>query len=203
MTSTRERDVEIGALAVGALWLFSRLFVSASSSSSSATSGPTIGVWPQADIVPTGNIPAAQFDQDHFAAITSALVAHNAPASVRTMIARAWLAHMISETGRTAEKNYNPANLRPNANWSGPVYRTSEGLWRAYPTLQGGVDDYANSITGSRYGGALGQLAAGTIDEAEWYRQVRAAGWTAAPATDAELATFRTVLARLRAEFPG
>jgi len=201
-----KRETEFGLIALGVAWLASRMFVRASGSSSTTTIPNGIGAWRIVPTVNTGRgIPSAQFDREHYAAITRALVAHNTPASLRPKLARAMLAQMISETGRLGEWNHNVSNIVQNRAWRGDVFVLpgTTGTERAYPSLQAGVDDYVNAVTNASHGGILGDLAAGTKTEAEWYVSLRREGWSTAAPTDADVIVYNNILARLRAEFPG
>jgi len=204
--SKRDESIIGWTLAVVGAWIVLR-----SSQDAEATAlrgaidalGPTL---PNAvvPVVRTGSIPRDQFDREHFNALLVALGAHNAPLAVRRKLARAMLAHMVTETGRTAEYNFNVANSHPNANWRGSVFvlpRTTIRE-RAYPSLQAGVDDYAHSITGATYGALVGELGVGLIDEMQWYRETREAGWSESAPTLVQIAEFQSILSRLRAVFP-
>jgi hypothetical protein len=178
----------------------------ASSTTTTTTTTPAAGgSWPIVARIATGTTDRNVFDRQRFDAILAEVDRHNAPASVRVKLARALLARCIMETGRTGEGNWNVAFLRPNANWHGSAFRQPgvEGLFRAYPSLAAGVTDYVNSSTNALYGQTLGALAAGSISEAEWYAQTIDLGWSTSTASLADLATFETILTRLRAEFPG
>jgi hypothetical protein len=189
----------LGLLGIGALLLSG----DTANASSSSSSGGSSGRWPTVPPQPTGTGPALAYDQARFNALGVALRAHNAPLDTVTRLARAMLAQFVSETGRVAEYNFNPANMVANANWSGQVAVRSGMAFRAYPDLQAGVDDYLNAISQGRYAQALADLVANNNDEATWYLAVRAAGWTERPATGEELATYNAVLGRLYTEFPG
>jgi len=207
VTMTRDDKLALGGLGVALAWIVLGSRPRASSSGSTTTTPPGgIGVNRVVPRVNTGTGPASAFDRDRYDALVVALAAHNAPAAMRGKLARAMLAHAITETGRRAEYNYNAWNMRPNANWTGDVFALPvsgpPNYERAYPDVQSAANDYANSITGARYGAILGDLAAGTINEADWYERVRLAGWSADGPSLTDLAEFNSILARLRAEFP-
>lgn len=201
---TRDEKLGLGALGLALAWSW---FARTPRTSATTTTPPsTLGAWPIVPAVNTGRtLDRNTFDRQHYDALQTALAAHNAPVAIRPKLARAMLAHMISETGRTAEWNYNVANSVPNANWHGNVFQlpSTTGHERAYPTLQAGVDDYVTSITGGTYGALVGDLAAGSLDEVQWYQATREAGWSDARPSLADLALYNNIMARLRAEFPG
>ena len=203
---TRDDKLALGGLGVALAWIVLGSRPRASSGTTTTTPPGGIGVNRVVPRVNTGTGPAATFDRDRYDALVVALAAHNAPAAMRGKLARAMLAHAIMETGRTAEYNFNAWNMRPNANWRGDVFPLPvsgpANYERSYPDLQTAVNDYANSITGSTYGPILGDLAAGTISEVEWWQRVRLAGWSREGPSLTDLAEYSSRMARLRAEFP-
>lgn len=163
------------------------------SRSTSSTSSDVV------DAMRTGTMPRLQWDEEHVRAARAAAHAIGVPAAAVDRVVRAWVAHWVTETGRTSEWNFNVANLH-RGSWRGPVYvlpgeRANIVYQRAYRDLVEGATDYASTIE-LHYGGALQRLIDGGSIE-DYYRDVRASGWTAHPAPQHDVDSFNAIAARV------
>ena len=143
-------------------------------------------------------------------------------------VAIALLGHYAVETGwGRSEYNYALGNIRAN-NWTGPVHYlqgnddAAPAPYRAYPTLDEGVEDNVRLATGTARDGTLlagsryqpsflallrsdgrgpytvtadGRTVAFPIDAVEWYADLTRAGWH--PYSDASQYTYRSTVTKV------
>jgi len=162
------------------------------------------------------------------AATVRALEARGLASSLAWWVAIAIMGHYAVETGwGRSEYDYALGNIR-GANWSGPVHYlqgsddASPAPYRAYGTLDDGVEDSVRLATGTTRDGTLvagsryqpsflallrsdgrgpytvsadGRTVAFPIDVVQWYADLTRAGWH--PYSEASQATYRSTVTRV------